>query len=244
MIRLHTFADCLPGTPDPSGFVVKLMTVLRLSGVGHERIEEDNPAVGPKGKLPFIEDGDVTMGDTSLILEHLKRTRGIDLDQHLTPLEKAQSHALQRLLEERLYWAIVYSRWIEPTNAHVEQEIFFADIPWPIRGFIARKAHKTVVQALHHQGLGRHSRDEIYAFGIADINAVSEILGDRAFLFGDKPSVADATAYGMLVNIVGPDIPSPLKDAIANNPSLIAYVKRMQTLFDNAAPGEPLKQAA
>ena len=243
MIRLHTFVDCLPGTPDPSGFVVKLMTVLRLAGVGHERIEEGNPAVGPKRKVPFIEDGSITMGETTLILKHLKQTRGIDLDQHLSPLQKAQSHALQRLLEERLYWAIVYSRWIEPENARVEQEIFFADIPWLIRGFIARKAHKTVVDALHHQGLGRHTREEVYAFGVSDINAIAEILGDQAFLFGDTPSVADATAFGMLVNIIGPNIPSPLKDAVASKPSLVAYVQRMQVIFDNAAPGAILQAA-
>lgn len=243
MIRLHTFVDCLPGTPDPSGFVVKLMTILRLAGVGHERIEEGNPAVGPKQKVPFVEDGSITMGDTALILKHLKQTRDIDLDQHLSPLQKAQSHTLQRLLEERLYWAIVYSRWIEPANAHVEQEIFFADIPWPIRGFIARKAHKTVVAALHHQGLGRHTREEVYAFGVSDINAIAEILGDQAFMFGDTPSVADATAFGMLVNIIGPDIPSPLKDAVGAKPSLVAYVQRMQVLFDGAAPTATLKAA-
>ena len=97
--------------------------------------------------------------------------------------------------------------------------------------------------ALHHHGLGRHSRDEIYAFGISDINALSQVLGDQEFLFGTSPSVADATAFGMLINIVGPDIPSPLKDAVAANPHLRAYVSRMQALFDGAAPGETLRAA-
>lgn len=243
MIRLHTFNDCLPGTPDPSGFVVKLMTVLRLAGVGHERVEVDNPAKGPKGKLPFIDDNGLVLGDTVLVLDHLKKTRGIDLDRHLSPLQKAQSHALQRMLEERLYWATVYSRWMEPANAKVEDEIFFADIPWPIRGFITRQAHKTVEAALHHHGLGRHSRDEIYAFGISDIEALAQVLGEQEFLFGSSPSVADATAFGMLINIVGPDIPSPLKNTVTTKPTLMAYVTRMQVLFDGAAPGETLKAA-
>ncbi len=236
MLRLHTFKDCLPGTPDPSGFVVKLMTVLRLAGVGHERIEVDNPAAGPKGKVPFIDDGGLLLGDTVLILEHLKKTRGVDLDRHLSPLQKAQSHALQRMLEERLYWACVYSRWMEPANAKIEDEIFFGDIPWPIRGFICRQAHKTVETALHHHGLGRHNREEIYAFGVSDIEAVALVLGDQDFLFGNEPSVADATAFGMLINIVGPDIPSPLKNAVVGSPTLMAYVQRMQVLFDGAAP--------
>ncbi|MEQ9518408.1 MAG: glutathione S-transferase C-terminal domain-containing protein [Parvibaculum sp.] len=51
------------------------------------------------------------------------------------------------------------------------------------------------------------------------------------------PSVADATAFGMLINIVGPDDPSPLKDAATAMPKLIAYIERMQTLFDGAASG-------
>lgn len=243
MIRLYTFIDCLPGTPDPSGFAVKLMTVLRLAGVGHERIEINNPAKGPKGKVPFIAENGLVMGDTTLIIDHLKRTRGVDLDRHLTPLQKAQSHALQRMLEERLYWAIVYSRWMEPANAHIETEIFFADLPWAIRGFIARKARKTVATALHHHGLGRHTREEIYRFGEQDIEAIARILGDQDFLFGNDPSVADATAFGMLINIAGPDIPSPLKSAVLSDPDLVAYLGRMRSLFDGSAPGTQLKAA-
>ncbi len=35
-----------------------------------------NPGRAPKGKLPFIEDEDGTrVGDSSLIIEHLARTR-------------------------------------------------------------------------------------------------------------------------------------------------------------------------
>lgn len=236
MLRLHTFKDCLPGTPDPSGFVVKLMTVLRLAGVGHERIEVDNPAAGPKGKVPFIDDGGLLLGDTVLILEHLKKTRGVDLDRHLSPLQKAQSHALQRMLEERLYWACVYSRWMEPANAPGFLARLFEPVPRPIRGLISRQARKTVATALHHHGLGRHTREEVFAFGVSDINTLTQILGDQDFLFGEQPSVADATAFGMLINIVGPDIPSPLKNAVVGSPTLMAYVQRMQVLFDGAAP--------
>lgn len=243
MIRLHTFRDCLPGTPDPSGFVVKLMTILRLAGVGHERIEVDNPGVGPKRKVPFIDDNGALLGDTVLILEHLKKTRGVDLDRHLSALQKAQSHALQRMLEERLYWAIVYSRWMEPANAQGFLAILFGPVPWPVRGLITRQARKNVETALHHQGLGRHSGDEIYTFGISDIKALAQVLGDQHFLFGEQPSIADATAFGMLVNIVGPDIPSPLKDAVAASPTLMAYVQRMQALFDGAAPRVVLEAA-
>lgn len=231
MIRLYTFPDCLPGTPDPSGFVVKLMTIFSLAGIPYTRIPIQNPSQGPKGKVPFIEDNGVVLGDTTHILEYLHRAYGLDLDLHLSALEKAQSHALQRLLEERLYWVIVYSRWMDVANQGFARTVLFKDVPWPIRGLITRMATKTVRQALHHQGLGRHTGDEIYQMGLSDINAVRAVLDDKPFLFGDRPSVADATAFGMLINIAGPDVPSPLRDLVHDTPSLFTYLERMHLLY-------------
>lgn len=237
MIQLYSFTNCMPGTPDPSGFVVKIMTLLNLAGLPYERIELENPAKGPKGKVPFINDDGKLLGDSTLIIEHLRQTRGLDLDAHLTADERTQSHMLQRMLEERLYWAIVYSRWIDPINRHIPKAVFFRTVPWPLRGLVAHMATKTVRQALFHHGLGRHSPDEIYQFGCADIQAVSETLGDKPFLFGSAPSTADATAFGMLINIAGPDVPSPLRDKVHANPILMAYLSRVQSTASQSAQG-------
>lgn len=237
MIDLYGFSTEVPGVPDPSAFVVKLETALRLAGVPYRRHVMDNPSKAPKGKLPYITCGDETVADSTLILDWLKERRGVDLDWHLTPAQKAQSHALQRMIEERLYWALTYTRWCEPENEWLEKDLFFGGIPQPLRFFIYRSVLKQMKATLHAHGLGRHEAEDIYAFGAADIAALAETLGDKDFLFGERPSLADATAFGILINIIGiPDIKSPLIDAMRAHDNLIAHTDRMLKLFTDQAP--------
>jgi len=235
MIKLYVFPSLIDGLPDVSSFVTKLETALRLGGLAYERVEVGNPAQGPKGKLPFVEleNGEV-IGDSTLILERLKETHGLDLDDGLNPREKAISHAVQRMIEERLYWVLVYSRWIEPVNQWFERDLFFGQVPVLIRPIIYRSAVKTVTTALHHHGLGRHSREEIYALGTADIDALATLLADQPFLFGEAPSLVDATAFAILVNIVTPAVESPLKQAVKAYDTLLHYTARMMDRFDQA----------
>ncbi len=42
---------------------------------------------------------------------------------------------------------------------------------------------------LRAQGTGRHSREEIYAQGKADLDAVATLLGDQPFMLGTEPTL-------------------------------------------------------
>ncbi|MGK2741993.1 glutathione S-transferase family protein [Tepidicaulis sp. LMO-SS28] len=237
MIDLYGFSTEVPGVPDPSAFVVKLETALRLAGVPYRRHSLDDPSKGPKGKLPYITCGEEIVADSTLIMDWLKERRGIDLDWHLTPEQRAQSHALQRMIEERLYWALTYTRWCEPANEWLEKDLFFGGIPQPLRFFIYRSVLKQTKATLAAHGIGRHSGEEIYRLAIRDIDAIAATLGEKPFLFGERVSLADATAFGILVNIIGiPDIKSPLIDAMREHENLIAYTDRMLKLFTEQAP--------
>ena len=242
MIRAFVFKPLLAGTPNPGPFCIKLETALRLSGVPYETSYVTNPAQGPKLKAPFADIDGTRLGDSTLILERLKSLNGVDLDARLTPAERGQSHALQRLIEERLYFILVYSRWMEDHNWAVIKALFFGPIPQPLRLLISRMARKNTWNKLLAQGLGRHSRDEIYAFGAADLKAMSDVLGEKAFFFGAEPSMADASAYALLISILGPDLSSPLKDAALAHPNLGAYVERMGEVY--ARDGRRLAVAA
>lgn len=236
MIRLHVFPESLPGTPNPGPFALKLECALRLAGVPYEKIETGNPADGPKGKVPFVDIGGERIGDSTLVLGHLKETRGIDLDRPLCTLDAARSHAMQRMIEERLYWVLVYSRWCEPENFATIRELFFAAVPAPIRPLIVRKARREVRDNLYAHGIGRHTREEIHAFGAEDVGALSVMLGDQPFFFGEMPTLADAAAFGFLINVIGPDLDSPLKRATLARKNLVAYVERMGERFATGRP--------
>src|SRR5262249_45361546 len=80
-IKLFQFPRMF-GIPNLSPFCCKLETWLRITRIPYEVVDSD-PRKAPKGKLPFIEDGGVRIGDTSLIIDHLKRTRGVDPDSRL-----------------------------------------------------------------------------------------------------------------------------------------------------------------
>ena len=229
MIRLYTFPASLKGTPNPSQFCVKLEAALRLAGVPHELWYEMDPAKGPKGKLPFIEIEGERIGDSTLILYHLKEKLGVDLDRGLSDLERAQSHVIERMVEERLYWAIVHSRWAD--NWEVVKAMFFTGLPFPLSLIVPRMARRDMLAALGSQGLGRHTSEEIYDLGARDLAALAMLLGDKPFFFGNEPHLADITVYSALINIIGPDIETPLKEAALCHPNLVLHTERMGELY-------------
>src|SRR6185295_19040355 len=70
MIKLHQ-GQRWRKLPNMSPPCVKLETWLRMAEIPYEMAPPDL-AEAPKGKVPFIEDAGVKMGDSTLIVEHLK----------------------------------------------------------------------------------------------------------------------------------------------------------------------------
>ena len=108
MLKLYQFERTW-GIPNLSPFCCKIETYLRMAGIEYN-IKPALPMGAPKGKLPYISDQGKTLGDSRFIIEYLKSAYH-DLDSELTDEELALSTALQRLLEEHLFWVALYSRW-------------------------------------------------------------------------------------------------------------------------------------
>ena len=230
MIKLHQFKSTF-GLPNLSPPCMKLECFLKMAELPYEEIILSNPAKAPKGKGPYIEDGNVCIGDSTLIIHYLQEKHGIDLDQGLTDKQRAEALALQVMLEEHLYWVIVYSRWIDDTNWPTIRDLFFGNMPFFIRPLITNMARKSVVKALHGHGIGRHTPEEIYDFGKRDVKAVADYLGDKPFMMGDTPTLIDAAVYAVIANILAVPMESPLQSYTAKSPNLAAHSKRMQERY-------------
>ena len=80
---------------------------------------------------------------------------------------------------------------------------------------------------LQGQGTGRHTREQVYAMGNADLQALSDALGDKPFFLGDKPTSYDAAIYGTLYNLMKIPTGTPLTAFACSLPNLVAFCERV-----------------
>lgn len=225
MIVLHT----LIGTPrleSFSPFCMKVETYLKAQGIDYESKAGD-PRTAPKGKLPFIEDGGTRIADSGAIIDYLEAKADEPMDAGLDTASRAKAHVIRRTLEESLYFVTLWSRWVDDEGWETFRPYLAQALPAAVRWFLPAILRGKVKGQLNGQGTGRHSRDEIYALGKADIDAISALLGDAPYLLGDRVRTIDLSAYGFLANILFWEKDTPLSAALRATPNLEAYVKRI-----------------
>ena len=225
MITLYQF-DRTWGIPNLSPFCCKVETYLRIAGIDHV-VEPAFPLRAPKGKLPYIEDRGQLLADSRFIIAHLK-TVYKDLDADLNPQQLAVSMAMQRLLEEHLFWIALYSRWqYTDANWQANKQAIFGKLPSVIRDLVANGWRIRIKKQIHGHGISRHRPEEIFQLGRQDVDALATFLNDKTYFMGDHPTTLDACAFGLLVNITDCPIESPLKEYCLSQNNLTGYVQRM-----------------
>jgi glutathione S-transferase len=220
------------GLPDISPFVVKLETWLRLAGIAYDAKPGD-VRKAPKKKLPYVVDGETTVADSRFAIEYLEASRGRSLDAHVVPAQRALATAFQSMIEEHLYYVMLYERWQKDENwalyAPTMKEIVGAlGVPGPLRGVVANTARKQMLASLQAQGTGRHSPAEVGRVGAGIMEALATQIGGGPFFFGPEPCTLDATAYAFLACILDAPFPGPLRDAASKHANLRAYVDRVR----------------
>lgn len=227
MITLHTFGPAF-GLPDPSPFVLKAETLLKLSGLPYRTVR-GNMRKAPKGKLPFIDDDGECVPDSTFIRLHLAQKHGITLDEGLSEAQKATAWAVDCLCGDHLYWLVVQERWLDDTTFERGPARFFQPVPAPLRGLVKAMVRRGVRKTLHGQGLGRFSAEERQRLLEMDLDALAGLLGNQDYLFGQRACWADASMFaflaGGLTRALGE---TPSIRAIRARPTLMAYVSRMR----------------
>ncbi len=214
------------GLPTVSPFCLKLDAWLRIAGIAHESHTAATPFAGPKGKAPWIELDGHKLGDSTFIIAHLAERFGVDPDAHLTPAERGMAVAIQRLIDENLYWTMVHDRWMNEANWRQFRDVVLGGLAMPLRRLLGPIARRGVKKQLQGHGMGIHSPEEIAAIGRRDVNALAAILGDQDWFFGAEPTTTDAVVYAQLVNIWRAPMESEVRRAIGEAPGLVAFIDR------------------
>ncbi|MEZ5825026.1 MAG: glutathione S-transferase family protein [Geminicoccaceae bacterium] len=217
--------------PNFSPFCMKLECFLRMAGLEYRNEWITDPRKGPKGKAPWIElDGEI-IGDSDLIIDRLVERYSIDVDGGLSPAERARGRAIAALLEDRLLYSALYSRWIDPAGAALIKKSFFRDMPRLVAPLAFAMIQRSQRSKLHQQGTGRHSHDEIYAMGEGDIDALAALLGDRKFVHGNEPHRTDCTVHAFVANLLRTPFDNRLTRRAATHANLVEYDRRMMRRF-------------
>lgn len=234
MLKIYGFGPT-PGLPDMSPFVVKAMTLLKMAGVDYV-VDTTGYRKAPKGKLPYIDDAGVIVADSTFIRFHLQATRNIDFDAGLTPEERMQSWAIEKMCEDHLMWIIARIRITDDANfARGMGAYFDRQLPAPIRGAAKWFIRRMMTKRLWQLGIGRFTDDELSVLGARDVDALATLIGDKPFLMGEKPCAADAAVFAMLALLMDPGTASPTRDAALARPNLVAYRDRIMQRYFGAA---------
>ena len=228
MITLIKFGPNF-GLPDPSPFVLKLETYLRMAQIEFETRRGDVRKT-PKGKLPCLDiDGEV-IGDSEIAIHRLKKMFGDPLNDGLSQKEKAEAHMLRIALENHTYFTAIIYRWLRDENSPKIFDAFFSRLG--LKGKVIFKlVQRDFRRTIPGQGLLRHSKAELDEMIRADVEAMEVLLGERDYFGGTTPREIDATTFAFVASMIVPNFTGPLSEIGRNSASLVAYNNRMTEKF-------------
>jgi glutathione S-transferase len=234
MITVHKFGPAF-GLPDASPFVTKVETYLRMTSQPYETVNAD-VRKAPRGQLPFVDIDGKRVPDSTNIVDQLEGPRSDKLDAHLDAKQRAIGLAFKSMLEEHLYFCMLYMRWatdegwavFEPA---IRDMLGRMGVPSLMRGMVVKSARKQTVGRVRTQGIGRQPRAEVAATAMKLIDALAEQLGDGPHFFGEKLTTYDATVYGCLSGILCPAFDNEVTRHARTKKNLVAYVDRMKAAY-------------
>src|ERR1700742_1553875 len=218
MLTLYSYPR-LFGVADNNGYGLKVFAFLKLAGVPfrHEHIFDASKA--PRGQLPYIVDGDDTVGDSETILHFVTRKYAPTIDAALNPSQRTTNLLITRMLDD-LYWVMSYSRWQDERYWPAFRDALLREHPSLTEDGLA-KAKAFNHQRYYYQGIGRFDPDAAMARGVADLAALAALIPSRGFVHGEKPTGIDAAIYGFIANIYFYDIDTPLKQFVAAHENIV-----------------------
>ncbi len=211
-----------------SAFCAKTEAFLSFHKLEHKVINfTGNPGKFKKSKLPVIQDGGEYICDSHFIEEYLTNKFNLNMDEHLSDLDKANGYTYTKMCEEFLYWSILHERWFIDKNWEKLKEQFFSDIPKLMRGFVTNMIRKNLKKSAIGHGMSRHSDDEIHNLAMKSVKAISVFLGDKNYFLGDKISSFDLTMHSFISNVVYCELNPRIKNESVQYKNLVEYSDRV-----------------
>jgi len=200
---------------------------LKLAGIPYASEANADPRKSPKGKVPWIEDDTLVLGDSSFIRDYLTDKHQVQLDAGLTAAERATGHCITRMLTETFYWYIIPARWIEPQNWALYKQYFLKILPPVVGSLMLPMIRKSVKSQIKGQGIGRHTSEEIWQMCRADIDALASLLGAQDYFFGNTLTAVDGDVYTFVSALLFPPFETPGRIYLQMQENLVGHCRRV-----------------
>ncbi|BFZ26114.1 hypothetical protein BsWGS_29153 [Bradybaena similaris] len=213
-----------PYAPSLSCFPVKLETFLRMAKVPY--VNDLSGKFSPKGKTPFMSYNGEIVCDSQFCIEYLNKKLNLDVNKDLNKEQRAIAKAIQVLVDEHLYWTLVYFRWVHDKTLKIVR------LGFTNSSFLIWQIQRNIIKQLHGQGIGRHSTEEIKHIMMTDLQALTDYLGNKQFIMGPAPCEVDCSVFGMLSQFIWQAADDVCENLIQEKfPSLYSYAVRMRERF-------------
>lgn len=217
-----------------SPFCGKLLLYLKLREIPFEKRTDKFP--GPREQLPYIELNGEIICDSDNIIQILDQHFPPKKEEKMiaispSPMQSAIATSIQRIIEDSLYFRLVYFRWATKEGWSDIRIRFFKHMPIFIRWFIRIVARRSVKDRIYRQGTLRLSPEEIQNHVERDINALATFLGNQSFFFGTKqPTLVDIMVYATIHMFDSIYENCPLEVEMKKHENLIQFCDRMKLI--------------
>lgn len=176
---------------------------------------------GSIDNLPILTYSEEKITRVADIINFLKRNNW-GTDYELSSKQNADAIAYTAMIEEKLSPALLHLWWVDKASyPEVTKPWYMKVMPFPLNYYMSYKKNKTLEDRLvtshiteHHSKSEREAK--IYADAKECLNYLSSKLGDKEYLFGDKPTSLDAIVFGHI---------APLLKVVSPNATLSNHLK-------------------
>ena len=220
--------------PNPSPFCMKVLLYLKHRNIPHVQRYDLYP--GPRGLLPYIELNGVGYSDSTFIMQmldsHFKGKNHPSLSVK-AKADQAVSTAVQRILENSLYWSLLRFRWYEEEGwAITSSNLVFNAVPKPFVPFIKHMAQKQTCAKMEKVGILQYTKEEVQSMCERDLAAISHFLGDKEYFHGEQMTETDLIVFSFTANLYYFPLQDSITKAMRKHKNLREFTERMKVNFE------------
>ncbi len=207
-----------------SPFCIKVYVFMKYHQIDFDVKVINNPAKGPRNKLPYIFLEDKVYPDSNLIIEKLISVYKIKDYLNVIPEEQVYMD----MIEDSFYFNLMYARWVDNDSYKIVKKEF-GNLFLPGYGqYFMNIIRRSLLKQAYMQGVGRLSAEEVYNKAGNQLGAIERKLQGQQFLFGDKISITDFSLYSFLVTINKSPLKTVLHQKVKSNLCFLQYIDRIE----------------